>query len=343
MLGEAKRPLIYAGGGVIHSGGAAALREFAIELRHSGRHDADGPRRVRHARIRCRCACSACTARRSRTTRSTIAISCSRSARASTIASPAIRRSSRRTRKRIAQIDIDASEINKVKPVQLASRRPAAGSAARAAGVRPAQRLQARLVRLARALRRTATRARDELRSRQHADPAVSRHRRDQQADARRGDHQHRRRPAPDVGRAVFRFPHAAPVADVRQHGHDGLRPAGRDRRAARESRQARHRHRRRREHPHESRRARNGHDLRPAGEDRRAEQLRRRHGQAVAEAVLQGPAVGQRQIAAQEGLRQGRAGGRLPLRRAARAQGRRARGSSRSSSSSRARRSSKS
>ena len=33
MLGEAKRPLIYAGGGVIHSGGAQALREFVSEYR----------------------------------------------------------------------------------------------------------------------------------------------------------------------------------------------------------------------------------------------------------------------------------------------------------------------
>src|SRR3990170_3328329 len=31
LLGEAKRPLIYAGGGVIHSGGSAALRELALE------------------------------------------------------------------------------------------------------------------------------------------------------------------------------------------------------------------------------------------------------------------------------------------------------------------------
>src|SRR5688572_7008657 len=31
MLGEAQRPLIYAGGGVIHSEGAASVREFAIE------------------------------------------------------------------------------------------------------------------------------------------------------------------------------------------------------------------------------------------------------------------------------------------------------------------------
>ena len=107
--------------------------------------------------------------------------------------------------------------------------------------------------------------------------------------------------------------------------------------------RQARHRRRRRRQHPHEPRRARDRHHLRPADQGRGAEQLRRRHGQAVAEAVLQGPAVGERQVAAQEGLRQGRAGRRLPVRRAPRPQGRRAARASRSSSSSRARRSSRS
>ena len=107
--------------------------------------------------------------------------------------------------------------------------------------------------------------------------------------------------------------------------------------------RQARHRHRRRRQHPHEPRRARDRHHLRPAGQGRRAEQLRRRHGQAVAEAVLQGPPVGERQVAAQEGLRQGRAGRRLPVRGAARPQGRRAARRARNSSSSRARRSSRS
>ena len=74
-----------------------------------------------------------------------------------------------------------------------------------------------------------------------------------------------------------------------------------------------------------------------------RAEQHRRRHGEAVAEAVLQGPPVGLRQVAAQEGLHQGRAGRRLQLRRAARQQGRRAARRSRSSWRSRARRSSKS
>ena len=87
----------------------------------------------------------------------------------------------------------------------------------------------------------------------------------------------------------------------------------------------ARHRHRRRLEHSHEHRRARDRHDLRSACEDRRAEQFRRRDGEAVAEALSQGAAVGQRPLAAQEGLRQGGAGGRLSLRGAAGSQGGRA------------------
>ena len=58
-----------------------------------------------------------------------------------------------------------------------------------------------------------------------------------QQAHARRSHHRHRRRPAPDVGSAVLRFPPAAPVADFGQHGDDGLRPAGSHRRPVRAAR----------------------------------------------------------------------------------------------------------
>ena len=86
---------------------------------------------------------------------------------------------------------------------------------------------------------------------------------------------------------------------------------------------QTRHRHRRRRLGPHEHRRDGNRDHLQPAGEDRRAEQQRRRHGEAVAEAVLQGPPVGVREDAAHQGLHQGRAGRRLQVRRAARQEGR--------------------
>ena len=91
----------------------------------------------------------------------------------------------------------------------------------------------------ARRARRAQARSRHELRPRQRADPAVLRDRGDQPAHPRRGDHHHRRRPAPDVGRAVLRFPRAAAVADLRQHGHHGLRPAGGHRRADRAARSA--------------------------------------------------------------------------------------------------------
>ena len=89
--------------------------------------------------------------------------------------------------------------------------------------------------------------------------------------------------------------------------------------------RQAGHRHRRRRLGAHEHRRDGNRHHLQPAREGRRAQQQRRRHGEAVAEAVLQGPPVGVREDAAHQGLHQGRAGRRLQVRRAARQEGRRA------------------
>jgi acetolactate synthase-1/2/3 large subunit len=74
LLSESQRPLIYAGGGVINGGAAAALTEFAerfgipvvTTLMGIG---ASTPR------IRCRCTCSACTAWPSPTTRWRTAIS----------------------------------------------------------------------------------------------------------------------------------------------------------------------------------------------------------------------------------------------------------------------------
>ena len=45
----------------------------------------------------------------------------------------------------------------------------------------------------------------------------------------RRGDRHQRRRPAPDVGRAVLRLPRAAPLDQLRRARHDGLRAAGGD------------------------------------------------------------------------------------------------------------------
>ena len=85
MIDAAARPILYLGGGVVHAEAAEAARAVAersalptvMTLMGLGTlptyHD-------------CRSACSVCTRRRTRTLRSTSAISWSRSARASTIA-----------------------------------------------------------------------------------------------------------------------------------------------------------------------------------------------------------------------------------------------------------------
>ena len=52
-----------------------------------------------------------------------------------------------------------------------------------------------------------------------------------------RRDHHHRRRPAPDVGRAVLPRAHQPPLDHERRRGHDGLRLARRDRRRVRATR----------------------------------------------------------------------------------------------------------
>ncbi len=161
-----------------------------------------------------------------------------------------------RNAKRIAHIDIDRAEVNKVKRVQWAHI-GSMGEALRALTcVRQGAEVPAGLRPWHTHLGELKSEVRDELRSQQPAHPAVLRHRRDQQAREGPGDHRHRRRPASDVGRAVLRFPRAAPVAHLGQHGHDGLRPAGGHRRADREPEPARHRHRWRLQHPHERGRA---------------------------------------------------------------------------------------
>ncbi len=50
LLAESKRPLIYAGGGVINGAAAPALAELVACARHSGRDHADGHRGDRHHR-----------------------------------------------------------------------------------------------------------------------------------------------------------------------------------------------------------------------------------------------------------------------------------------------------
>ena len=313
LLGKAKRPLIYAGGGIIHAGAASELREFSqllgipvvttlmgigavdtyedLSLRMLGMH---GTAFANYA-----------------VDDSDFIITLGARFDDRVAGSPA--KFAPRARA-IAQFDIDVAEINKVKPVQwhhVGDLKDSLRSlVARARQLTPRPDLSAWHAELA-ALKRDYPMDFD--RNSQKIQPyyvieEINRH------HPRRGHHFHRRGPAPDVGRAVLRFPRAAPVAHLRQHGHHGLRPAGRAGRAGGAPRAPGHRHRRRCQHPHEHRRARNRHHLQPAGEGVRAEQHRRRHGAAVAEAVLRRPHGLHRQVAAHQGFREGRAGRRLPV-----------------------------
>jgi acetolactate synthase I/II/III large subunit len=116
MLGEAKRPLIYAGGGVIHSNGSGALRELALQyqipvvttLMGLGVFDTTHPLAMRmlgmHGTAFANYAVDDCDF--------LIALG----ARFDDRVAGNVPKFAPRAR-HIAQIDIDASEINKVKPV----------------------------------------------------------------------------------------------------------------------------------------------------------------------------------------------------------------------------------
>jgi acetolactate synthase-1/2/3 large subunit len=117
MLGEAQRPLIYAGGGVIHSGAATALRELATEfnipvvttLMGLGAIDTTHPLSMRmlgmHGAAFANYAVDDCDFLITLGARFDDRVAGN---------PPKFAPNARR----IAQIDIDASEVNKVKPVQ---------------------------------------------------------------------------------------------------------------------------------------------------------------------------------------------------------------------------------
>jgi acetolactate synthase-1/2/3 large subunit len=117
MLGEAKRPLIYAGGGVIQSGASAALRELAIEfnipvvttLMGLGAFDTTHPLSMRmlgmHGAAFANYAVDDCD----------FLITLGARFDDRVAGNPSKFAPNARC---IAQIDIDASEVNKVKPVQ---------------------------------------------------------------------------------------------------------------------------------------------------------------------------------------------------------------------------------
>ena len=62
MIWEAKRPFVYAGGGIIAADASDELRELVETARCPGRQHADGPGRAARRAIRISSACRACTA-----------------------------------------------------------------------------------------------------------------------------------------------------------------------------------------------------------------------------------------------------------------------------------------
>ncbi len=104
------------------------------------------------------------------------------------------------------------------------------------------------------------------------------------------GHRQHRRGPAPDVGRAVLQERRQLQVAQLRRRRHHGLRLPRGHRRPARLPGRHRGLHQRRRRLPDDLVRTRHRRDPQAADQDHRAQQQLPRHGAPVAGAVLRQP-----------------------------------------------------
>ncbi len=104
--------------------------------------------------------------------------------------------------------------------------------------------------------------------------------------------------PEPDVGVPVRAHPRAAHLGELRRPGHDGLRAAGGHRRAGRPARSPRRRYRRRRLDPDELAGDGHGRHREAAGQGRHPQQRLPRHGAAVAGALLRAPLRGVRALA---------------------------------------------
>ena len=95
--------------------------------------------------------------------------------------------------------------------------------------------------------------------------------------------HHDRSGPASDVGGAALQVRRAQPLDDVGRARHDGLRLAGRGRRADGASRRARHRHRRRSQRADDDAGDVDGRAVRPAGQDLHPQQPVHGHGAPMA------------------------------------------------------------
>ena len=245
-IAESKRPIIYCGGGVVASNAAEELREFAtktgipvamtvhglgsfpsdhyLSLAHA-RHARHGLRQLRRQRRR-----PAAGPRR------------------------AVRRPRHRQAQRVRQARQDRPRRHRRLGDQQEQGRPHPDPHRRQVvpgGDQPPGR-PGRLARLAPADRRLARQRPDDLRPARRRDPAAVRPRAVLEADQGRLHHDHGRRPAPDVGRAVDPVQAAADLDHLRRPGLDGLRPARRDGRPGRLPRRPGRRHRRRRQLPDE-------------------------------------------------------------------------------------------
>ena len=123
-------------------------------------------------------------------------------------------------------------------------------------------------------------------------------------ADPGRGDHHHRGRPEPDVGRPVLPVRSPQPLHHLRRAGLHGLRAAGGHRRPDRLPGQGGGGHRRRRQHPDEHPGDGHRRPVRPAHQDRHPQQRLPRHGAPVAGAFLR-PALQRHPHESRAGLRQ--------------------------------------
>ena len=114
LISEARQPVIYAGGGILKAGRVGAAARARGAHRHPGRHDADGARRACPTSIRCASACRACTATTPRSRRCRSPTCSSRSAPASTTASPA-NPATFAPNAKVIHVDIDPAELGKVR------------------------------------------------------------------------------------------------------------------------------------------------------------------------------------------------------------------------------------
>ena len=278
-LAVAQRPVLYAGGGVVHAEAAAELAALARVDGRAGHHHADGARRLPGER-------------------------------------PAVDRDARDARAAGRQLGDGRGRPDRRRrgavrrPRDRRPRRVRPAGQGRAHRPRPVRdRQERRRPHPDRGLREArAGRDRGRLRGRPRAarrvvgaDPRLERRPvaaqrgRGRARRARRGqgrrDRHHRRRPAPDVGRQPPALRAPAALDHLRRARHDGLRPAGRHRGAGRPA--GRDRRVRDQRGLAAAQRAGAGHRRPPAdpGQARRARQRVARHGPPAAGHVLGRPA----------------------------------------------------